>query len=391
LEDKIISIALISPFVILIIQYCILICFNLLRANYSNIIQIISKLIVGIFFIYAFPAVIKRGVKKIIFTYLIAIIIFLFNFLLFPNNRIYLVELIFPFFFMCLPVFIYSMSLMNWNIFKEIMRKSSYIIIGFGVLIYILILLGKDIEGSYSMALSYYMLLPSIIFLDDLLYRFSFLKLFYLSLPLIIILTVGSRGAILCFLVFGALRISRFYFKFTYKNVVLYMLSFSFILSAIIFFKKIIEMIYAIFLNVGVKSRTMSLFLNNKVDYSSGREDIYSILLEKIKNNPIIGTGLGGDRLIIGGYAHNFLLEIITNFGIFIGGILATLMFLFLIKSLLISDKRKYNMIIIWFSMGFVHLMVSSSYLTDIKFWIFAGLMIKMLFNNNSEFSLVYP
>ena len=169
------------------------------------------------------------------------------------------------------------------------------------------------------------------------------------------------------------------------------MLSFSFILLTIIFFKKIIEMIYAIFLNVGVKSRTMSLFLNNKVDYSSGREDIYSILLEKIKNNPIIGTGLGGDRLIIGGYAHNFLLEIITNFGIFIGGILATLMFLFLIKSLLISDKRKYNMIIIWFSMGFVHLMVSSSYLTDIKFWIFAGLMIKMLFNNNSEFSLVYP
>jgi hypothetical protein len=32
-------------------------------------------------------------------------------------------------------------------------------------------------------------------------------------------------------------------------------------------------------------------------------------------------------------------------------------------------------MTIIWISLGFVHLMVSSSYIVDMKFWIMVGLL----------------
>jgi hypothetical protein len=393
LDDKKISIALMSPFVILIIQYIVIIYFDLIGNIHGNIIKVISTAIVSIFFIFVFPIVIKRSLRKFIIVYSIATIIFLLHYLMYPNNRIYIKELIFPFFFMCLPIFVYSMSLKNWNIFKKIMVKSSNIIFILGIIISILIFLGigRRAIGRYSMSLSYYMLLPSIIYLDFLLYQFSLKNLFYLPLSLIIILTLGSRGPILCFIIFGILRISRFYFELTYRNIIYYTLSLGIITSIVIFFDKFIIIIYNIFLNFGIKSRTISLYLNEKISHLSGRDDIYSSLLENIVNKPFRGIGLAGDRLALEGrYAHNILVEIYSNFGIFIGSIIILVLFVLVLKAMSTDNKEKYNMIIIWFSLGFVRLMVSSSYLIDIRFWLFLGILLGSFSYKNSSFSSKY-
>ena len=81
------------------------------------------------------------------------------------------------------------------------------------------------------------------------------------------------------------------------------------------------------------------------------------------------------------GYTHNILLEIIGNFGIIIGSILIILLIFLIVRSLLSKEKKYTNLIIIWLSLGFFHLMVSGSYLTDIKFWILLGL----LFNKSRD------
>lgn len=60
IEDLKISIAIISSTVILTIQYFILISFNLMATANGSIIQLLSKTVVGIIFLYTLPTVFKR-------------------------------------------------------------------------------------------------------------------------------------------------------------------------------------------------------------------------------------------------------------------------------------------------------------------------------------------
>ena len=128
-EDKKLSIALMSAFVILTIQYFVLISYKLLGTATSSKVQLLSKVLVGIMFLYALPVVFKRSKIKLINTYFIVLFVFILHYLVFPANRIYLKELVFPLFFMCLPAFIYSMSLNDYSIFKQVIEKASMIVL----------------------------------------------------------------------------------------------------------------------------------------------------------------------------------------------------------------------------------------------------------------------
>src|SRR5690606_12959855 len=127
-----ISLSLIASTIILTIQYFLLIYFNLIGSATASGVQLISKVVVGIFFLYSFPIVFNRSKKKIIIIYFIAVLVFVIHYLIFPENRIYLNRLIFPIFFMNLPALIYSMSIYKVDIFKEVIKKASYIVFIFG-------------------------------------------------------------------------------------------------------------------------------------------------------------------------------------------------------------------------------------------------------------------
>lgn len=136
--------------------------------------------------------------------------------------------------------------------------------------------------------------------------------------------------------------------------------------------------IYNLFLQFGIKSRTLILFLKGGV-YLSGRDQIYEDVIAEIIERPFFGIGLKGDTRIIGSsYVHNFFIEIIGNFGIVIGVIISVAIVMLIIKSLMNKERLNYNIAITWISLGFVHLMVSSSYLSDIKFWIMLGLLVNI-------------
>lgn len=378
-DDTKISIALMASFVILTIQYLILIYFDLLGTSDAARVQLISKVLVGILFLYALPAVLKRSKLKFIGTYFIAVLIFIINYLIFPENHVYLNEIIFPFFFMSLPAFVYSMSIKDWNVLKQIMKKASLIVFIFGTILGILIFSGSASAGAYSMSLSYYMLLPAIIYLDRFFDKPATGTFLIVLVSLLVILALGSRGAILCIGVFVLLKSIKSSDKLTYKRLYFHLTFFGVFLFTFIFRSNILEYLYNHLQNFGISSRSILLFMREDV-HLSGRDSIYQSINTAILDNPLLGIGIGGDRLILGGsYAHNLFIELLANFGIVFGAVLIITLISLIFKILLIKDREKYNMIIIWLSLGFVHLMVSSSYLTDIKFWIFMGLIMNSL------------
>ena len=380
-DDKKISIALMSSFVVLTIQYLILIYFNLIETNTGSYIQLLSKGVVGLTFIYALPAVLRRSKIKFIVVYFVSMFIFLMHYAIFPENRYYVVNLLFSFYFISIPAFIYTISIRNFSIFKEVIRRASYIVFAVGFIIGMLTFMKKISIGSYSMSLSYYMLLPTLVFCNEIIEKFSIKSFSLLILSLLIILSLGSRGAILCILIFVFLKFFSPHSKKTFTKIIIDFSILGIVILALIFLDEIIDLLYNLLLSYGINSRTLRLFLREGV-HLSGRDKIYESVIAEILQRPLLGIGIAGDRRIIdGSYTHNFFIEILGNFGIFVGFIINITMVFHIIRSLLTKDKEKYDFIIMWLSLGFVHLLVSSSYLTDIKFWIFLGVLMNFMKN----------
>lgn len=378
-DDLKLSWALMASFVILTVQFFILTYFDLIGTSSASIIQLTSKFLVGIAFVYAFPVVLKRSRNKLLLIYFISTFIFLVNYLIFTENQAYLENLIFPFFFMSLPAFVFSLSIKNIDIFKQVMRKSGMIVFVVGSILGILIFSGRVTVNEYSMALSYYMLLPALIFLDELFDKFS-LRLFLFELTsLMVILALGSRGAILCIVVFIFLKIIRIELKFTALRMIYYSFVFGTITLIIINLEKLFELLYYyLLMDFGIKSRSLMLFLRGDV-HLSGRDNLYNNAIHLITENPILGNGIAGDRRINGGaFVHNFFLEVLINFGVIVGSLVIIILIYKLLKSLLQKNKVIYNILIMWISLGMVPLMVSSSYITDLEFWILLGMVLNI-------------
>ena len=375
IEDKKISIAIMSSFVVLTIQYLILIYFNLIDTNLGSIVQLISKVLVGFFYLIALPTVFKRNKITFAGIYFIVVFLFLFNYLVFDKNWPYLQTIIFPLFFICLPSFIYAYSIRDWNILMDTMKKASKIVFVIGAIIAILVFMGNSSVGTYSMSLSYYMLLPTIIYMDDFLDKISLKSGLVVAISLIVILALGSRGAILCAGIFVILKALKSFKTITYNKLLIYLIILFIFVIGIIYIYEILEYLYNVLLNFGIRSRSIQLFLRDDI-YLSGREKIYDGVINGILDQPILGIGLAGDRQIIGGgYAHNIFIEILANFGVILGSFIILILICLIISSLFTKEDKRYNMIIIWISVGFVHLFVSGSYLIEFKFWILLGLV----------------
>ncbi|HWL26471.1 MAG TPA: O-antigen ligase family protein [Ureibacillus sp.] len=382
LDDKKLSMAIMSSTVILTIQYFFLVVLGLMDTSTGSILQTFSKVVVATIFLYTFPIVLKEHKMKLLITYFVSVFILLSHFLFFSNNRQYIEEILFPFFFMCLPVFVYAVSLKDWSVLKRVMRKASIIVFVCGFFLTLTIFTGIAKIDNYSMAFSYYMLLPSILFIDELLDRFSIKAIFISSVSVVSILAIGSRGALLCIAVFIILKLIdptapkrmskvRGFFICAFISIAAFTL---------VNLQTILLFLYKWLMQFGLSSRSLKLLMSGDV-YLSGRDDIYGKVLAVIRDNPILGVGITGDRALLNGtYSHNIFLEILVNYGVLIGSFVIIFLFTLIVGIFFVKDPMTYNLSIIWISIGFVSLFVSGSYLTDLSFWTFLGVMLSAYF-----------
>ena len=381
--DRKIAIALLSQNVVLMIQYFILFGFGIVGTTVGNLVQLGSKGIVGLTFIIALPTVVKRSFLPLCLTYIVAVIVFIFQFLLFYNNGVYLISLLFDFFCICLPSFIYAYSIKDNKVISMLMLKVSQITLGIGTLMSYLVLFRRLNIGEYSMTLSYYLLLPSLVLLNRYLTNYSVIHLLLFILSTAEITILGSRGALLStglYVILGLLiNLKSIYRELNAKILVFNFTLLSGITFFILFFNEIIRYIYTKLILMGIYSRTLSLFLNDRV-YMSGRDtDLYSVAVDIISKNPLLGTGIASDRLYLGNYVHNLFLELAMDFGLIMGLVISLVIIGLALKTTFLEEKRTAYFILIFFCLGVVPLMVSSSYLVSSWFWLYLGLAIRVL------------
>ena len=69
-----------------------------------------------------------------------------------------------------------------------------------------------------------------------------------------------------------------------------------------------------------MSTRVIDMLIQKKyLSYTSGRDKIYELLLQKISEKPLFGYGIFGEKHFNILYSHNIALEIIVYYGIPVG------------------------------------------------------------------------
>jgi len=179
----------------------------------------------------------------------------------------------------------------------------------------------------------------------------------------------------MCLAIFALLKLVKPEKAPTPRGVIGYLVLLMIGFFSILFFEEILLSLSSFLSKFGIRSRSIALLLRPDINLS-GRDSLFRVVVEELMKSPIIGLGLAGDRPLIGGYVHNFFLEVLSHFGVIVGLIVLIIFSFRCLWGLLRAKQLNYELLIIWFSMGFMPLMVSGSYLISLNFWVFLGLLL---------------
>lgn len=316
-------------------------------------------------------AIILAFIRKpslFIIVYLIALLILLLHAVVFPSNLPYITKEGLRF---LLPVVIPSALCLIAVRDIRIVEHSAVIIswtTAFLVFIYALAFFrGKFEIDSYSMGFSYGCLLPMLIL-------YTRRKVFPVIVSLIIfiiIVSIGSRGAAIVFVVFVAidLFLSRSRFRW-------------FAIIASVLMIMLLPQLDSFLDTIGINSRTLRLLTEGNINYTSGRDEIYDKVVAAINEHPVLGLGLFGDRRYLNGaYCHNLFIEIYADFGVLFGTLIMLIGIIELFVSYRASRFGYRTMWLVFALSGILPFMASSSYLIYNPLAILIGYSV--LVNNN--------
>jgi hypothetical protein len=333
-----------------------------------------------------------RNSSKALSVIMIAIFVFVISFLLFPNNRQFMFTTIFDgvnnptyrLFFYAFPLLVLALTLNEYSTLYKKIVEFSIVNTVIAVFAYIFVVMNKGQHFEY-MTFSYNMLFGVCICLY---YGIRNKHIPCLGLGIIgsfVILFGGARGAVLSLMIFICLYIV---FLRQNKNYLKQMLFFSFLLIGIFYtyfyFDLIVQSMILVGNDFGISSRALTRLAEESFIESAGRTEISNAIWAGIEESPIIGYGIWGDRAVTlnygygkGSYAHNIVLEIICQFGIFIGSFLIIFLLYLIIRRIRRNDKSLYYVILFAvITSGLIKLLFSGSYLTEPYFFLLLGLLL---------------
>ncbi len=239
--------------------------------------------------------------------------------------------------------------------------------------------------GTASLSIEYmtfsYYALPSIcvcLLYTNLEKKSQYMSRFLAMMGLIITLIAGARGALVCNLTFILLILLFSNRIHSNKKLIIYILLTLVILVLACYFNEIVNYLISLLNSKGIYSRTLEKMTQASFANSDDRNVLWNVAMIATKKSPLIGYGMWGDRPIVDGYVHNFIVEILCSYGFLFGGIL-----IFCFFGLIFTILFKYkwinqillNLFLISIPMGIVQLMFSGSYLTNIWFFFVLGII----------------
>lgn len=311
--------------------------------------------------ILAAPFLVVRKPVLVLVTYLIAIAIYSIHFAFFPKTLEYWQLEAFRFTFpISIPTALCVLAIKEKDILFFFLKRIAYLT-GILCLIYGLrVFLGLyDLGFSYNQGFGYMLLFPIIV----LFYQRTCFSLSFASVLTLLLLLYGARGPLLSLVIFAA------YVLISQKKYVL-------LLSIVLVLLVAIPILTSTLESYGLSSRTLELYMSGDLDADNGRNVITEQIKKGIEENPY-GWGVFGDRVITHGAnnAHNFVREVLAEFGVYLGPIFLLVFFFQIIRRFFRTKGDERDMFALFFCACFIPTLVSGSYLTSTNFALFIGVI----------------
>lgn len=243
---------------------------------------------------------------------------------------------------------------------------------------------GSLISAEYDLGIGYSLAFIMIVFSCKYLENRKIIYFIAATLSFALTLQNGSRGALLSIGIFLVMILICRRNEVDNNNWKLYLLIISVvIISFVIFFNYnlILRSIGESLFKIGLNSRTISAMINGTMTEDNGRSFITQHAFTAIKDGGFWGLGAYGDRPYIApyywwGYSHNIFLELISNFGIFLGSLIIIILSYKILKIIFENKNIHYNNLYILFLSSSAKLLLSDTIWGYPEFWALLGLIL---------------
>lgn len=131
---------------------------------------------------------------------------------------------------------------------------------------------------------------------------------------------------------------------------------------------------------LGLSIRIFDKLLGGTQLGSSGRDILTERLLASVNEHFLFGTGLCSDRMMVGIYAHNILIELWVGFGVVVGSLILMILIYVLLRGYLESNKsEEKGFLIVLIHSAFLKLFLSGSYMDDKMLFLLIGLCVGLI------------
>lgn len=368
---------------IIIFSICASIAFPIIDSlanRYFNIAFWDSFLTKGIYYgslILALYYSFKRFKRAMFFFPFFVLMLWVFSFIVYPMNRIFLWDILFSLTTSSLPLFIIVLAVRDFRGLFVALRETSIIIIICSILF---------VDFTYSgrlnidyMNLSYYMQFAVMFMFIAAAKNRKVFDWIITFIGFLILFTMGARGALMGLLV-GVFFYILHQRKINIKNIIILSLIIGFFIIYSINYENILQYFVQLLDQFNVSSRTIDLIIDNELFESSGRDSLFNRALIVISNNLMTGTGMAGDRATVGAYTHNLFTELLVEYGVLLGGLLIGILLYYLVKSLFAKRKNElyYIFVAVFFTTGFMKLQFSGSYSIEPMFFMMLALAYRL-------------
>ena len=264
-----------------------------------------------------------------------------------------------------------------------VLHKSARIGAIMGIFIYVLSVLNGTLVHYDDMNYAYTMCAMICILVA----MYEKNDLWFIIIGFVCLLIAGTRGPIACCL-FAIILKSLTAKQSTKRNVFrITVLSLLLALYYSNLFYILIVQVSNVLAKFGINKLRLLDYLNSGMLLdSSGRDGFADIVTSAIWEQPIIGYGIGGDRLLLNGrYCHNFLLEVFVSFGFVLGVIIISLIGILGTKMIFNKDEYIKSDGIAMICSYVFKLMFSSSLVYSKELFLLIGLAINAAFMVNTE------
>lgn len=226
-----------------------------------------------------------------------------------------------------------------------------------------------------------YKLLPHICMsCYDVIKKPTVINLSVLTLSSAYLLFLGNRGSVLVLVICTAML----YLLTSSSKHRIWIASAIVLVVVIVVFSPLFDVMIEALENaasqLGMSVRIFEKIKEGGLTDSSGRDVQAESIYAALANQPIMGLGLYGDRVLNGTYAHSIIRELWVDFGYLFGSLIFALIVWVVFRAFKdVKSKEIKAFLIILMGNGFFKLFFSGSYLTEDTFFYVIGMCVAMI------------